>query len=232
MRSSIMICLSLLLSGCFSLEGEPASQKEVLSGLLYNTVKEDVSFEGYRAVTYTFHRPDGLASFFEQINTSKGYTRETRVGNWSAQPGQVCYKWKESSSCKKVNISEGKTVAEHGDIRPRDIGGTQRRNRLNVIEPPRIANAKSISDAIASNPKLAPGLAILGKYVETADKLGKSGGTRTYQCKVHCDDVKNKVPFSVSGTSYDNAYSQASRLIGQVCKPFGGTAFLEFLECQ
>ncbi|MEM8978231.1 MAG: hypothetical protein AAGD04_02005 [Pseudomonadota bacterium] len=219
------------LVACFSLEGEPASPKEVAAGLVYHTVQNDISFEGYRERKYIFHRPDGLASYSKQVNNAQGWTRETRVGKWQAGPGEVCYAWKDSNECKQVNKSEGKLVAEHGQVRYRDVGGTQSRNRLNVVEPPEIANAPSISQAIARNPNLTPLLKGLGKLAEASDRVYRAEENRTYQCSIQCSKLDNPVKFPIQGSSFADAERRANSVVGEICRPAGGVAFLSAPAC-
>lgn len=172
------ILAAISLAGCFPLEGEPASPNDVARGLIYHSVKYEVVLDGYVERRYTFHRPDGYATFTKQVNTSTGVTRETRVGKWRPAPGQVCYTWKTKNECKKVNKSEGKIVAEHGDVKYRDIGGTQRRNGMNVIEPPEIANAPSLGSVIAKSP-IGAALRAYGKAVESVCGSGGCQGQAT-----------------------------------------------------
>ena len=212
-----LVLQGLVLTGCMTLPGEPAAPKDVALGLTYQSVHQKILYEGFLENRYIFHRPDGLATYFRQTNTAQGYTRETRVGKWSAQPGQVCYEWKSGSKCHAVHRNEGKLIAAHGDIRYRDVGGTQRRNGLNVIEPREIANAPSIGEAIARNPALQPVLRGLGAYVQASEAIYNSGGTRNYSCEVQCDDLDNKVPITVYGSSDRDAENNETRLDGQVC---------------
>lgn len=79
---------------------------------------------------------------------------------------------------------------------------------------------------------LAPWQKALVWYVETSNYLNTQGGSRSYQCAVHCSKVKNKVPFTVYAHGNGDAYEKGSYQIYDVCRPFGGPAFFEFLECN
>lgn len=217
---SLTLLTPVVLAGCLALEGEPAKPQEVATGLVYHSVHRKILFEGYLENQYIFHRPDGRATFFKQVNTAQGYSRETRVGTWKPAPGQVCYSWKSGNECKKVNMSSGKIVAEHGEVRYRDVGGTQRRNGLNVVEPPHIANASSLGAAIANSP-IGDALRAYGKAVQAV--CGSNGCQDEASGSTATSASKARSPSAASASSNSVAAPRVKRIENWGTSPDGSS---------
>lgn len=213
--------LSLLfLTGC--LAGEPANRAQIAQGLPDQSFVQNIAFEGFVNRRYIYHRPGGTVTTWEQTNDATGWRREQYVGSWSAHDGEVCYDLKDGRHCTAVNVDDGKLVSSAGELRRGDVGGTQAKNGVAVYQRPEIANAPSISEAIANNPILS---GAIGAYAKAAEAVGRSGGNRIYQCEAKCGDnggdAAGKITFGVRGTSFDDANRRGYDLAYDQCRSVG-----------